>query len=203
MTFQVTQAFTDRVPELASLTGRAFADDPNADVALGDGAGRVTGRSMVPSRTDACRASWVSLGSRTRAGRCSCGFRRVTRSCTLQIDQEARRAAASLSDDEGVRSESYLDWIAEQLPPEPHWLLDHIAVPLRVRRRAKASAGALIEGFRDCRVSRSRHGPGLPRDGEAGERCDLQSASWFRVTLHDDASLPMDRTSVWFMRFEP
>jgi len=37
-------------------------------------------------------------------------------------------ASWARADDGGVRNASYWDWIAEQLPPAPHWFLDHIAV---------------------------------------------------------------------------
>ena len=195
MTIEVTQASIDRVPELAPLTGRAFADDPNAVWSLGAEATE----SQVVEWFRAFQMLAASHGFLWEAGRglgAAVWFPPGEAERYLHIDQEARSAAASLSDDGGVRSASYWDWIAAQLPPEPHWFLDHIAV--RADQRGKGIGRALI----DVGLSGARSAS-VPAFLETArpENVPIYEHIGFRVTLDDDA--PWNGPHVWFMRFDP
>ena len=192
---EVVQASVERVPELATLFGRAFADDPNALWSLGAKAtegqviewfaaflGLAAPRGLVWEAEDGLGAAiWFPPGAEQ-------AYR--------DVEAGVRGTIASLSDDGGVRNESYWDWIAEHLPSEPHWFLDSLAVRQDRRGRGigKTLIGLGLTGARNAEV------PAFLETARP-ENVPLYEHLGFRVTYQEDA--PASGPHVWFMRFDP
>jgi GNAT superfamily N-acetyltransferase len=192
---EVTRASIDRVPELASLIGRAFADDPNALWSLGPAATpeQVIQWFEAPDRIVAQEGLLWEAGHALGA---ALWFPPGTEDPYRDYDRESRRVIKVLADDGGTRGSSYWDWIEEHLPSKPHWFLDSIAV--RADQRGKGFGRALIDiGLRGAKEE------GVPAFLETArpENVPKYEHVGFRVVNDEDA--PSSGPHVWFMQFDP
>jgi len=195
MDVEIVQATPDRVPELAEVLGRAFADDPMiawpfsaaADVA------RVTRLFEIIddefSRSDMLwevpRARGVAMWVPPD------GFERY-----LDAELATRAPVTALTADDGMRYQAFWDWIESNLPDEPQWFLDHVAVAESERGRGIGSA---LVRF------------GLERAADDDVATTLETARPANVPLYEhlrfetylEADAPDGGPHVWFMRADP
>ena len=171
MPIDIKPATFERVPDLARLLGRAFADDPMFLWPLGFQASveRLTGffrafdERLSPSGLvweagdGAGVAGWVPPGSDAEM---------------MEIDRELRPEVSAYTDDGGTKYEAMWEWIAGNFPEEPFWYLDHIAV--EAEQRGGGVGTALIQ--HGTRVRRSRRRARVPGDRPARERRVLRAA---------------------------
>jgi GNAT superfamily N-acetyltransferase len=102
-------------------------------------------------------------------------------------------AIAALTPDGGERYEQFWAWVGEQLPPEPRWFLDQLAVEPAAQGRG--IGGAMLRA-----AIASAEGDGLPLVLETGvpSNVPLYERFGFRVTL--EAEAPGGGPRIWFMR---
>jgi ribosomal protein S18 acetylase RimI-like enzyme len=192
---QVERAGPERVPALAALLGRAFADDPMFVWPFGSArtAERAEGFFRAFDERlaelgwlwampdDAGAAAWIPPGNDA---------------VLTDLDRELQPAVAAITDDGGVRVDTMLAWIADHFPEEPFWYLDHIGVA--AERRGDGLGTALIE-----------HGLALAaRDGVPAflETARPRNVAYyerrgFRTTA--DGDVPGGGPHIWFMRSDP
>jgi GNAT superfamily N-acetyltransferase len=190
MSVTIVRATPGRVPELAELLGRAFADDPMLVWPFGAGrAEEITTFFRVFDERIAARgwlweagtglgvAAWIPPGSDE---------------AMLEIDRSLRPTLAGA----GGRHEEMWEWIADRFPDEPFWYLDHIAVD--GAHRGTGLGAALI-----------RHGldfadrdavPAFLETGRPGNVAYYERRG-FRTVSDDDA--PGGGPHIWFMRHDP
>jgi GNAT superfamily N-acetyltransferase len=101
-----------------------------------------------------------------------------------------------LSDDGGVRYESFWDWIESHIPDEPLWLLDSIAVDPRVQGHGYGRS--LIEMGQSKAATT---GSGAILSTAAERNISIYRKCGFHVVDHLDA--PDGGPHVWFMRWDP
>ena len=195
MEVEIVQATPDRVPELAELLGTAFADDPIVtwpfpgitDVAratrlfeiLDDEFARSDMLWEVPRARGV--AMWVPPD----------GFDRY-----LDAELATRGPVSALTDDDGERYRAFWDWIETNLPDEPQWFLDHVAVAASERGRGIGSA--LIRF-------------GLERADDEDVTTTLETARPENVAIYEhlgfetylEADAPDGGPHLWFMRADP
>jgi GNAT superfamily N-acetyltransferase len=192
MDVEIVSATHERVPELAELLGRAFADDPiitwpfpaASDVAratrlfeiLDDEFARSDFLWEAPPARGV--AMWVPPD----------GFERY-----LDAELATRDPVTALTDDGGVRYQAFWDWIESNLPDEPQWFLDHVAVAESERGRGIGSA--LIRF-------------GLERAADDDVTVTLETARAWNVPIYEhlgfetylEADAPDGGPHLWFMR---
>jgi GNAT superfamily N-acetyltransferase len=195
MSIPITRAAPDRVPELAALLGRGFADDPMFLWPLGPDVGteqiegffrsfneRLAERGWLWEAGDGIGvAAWLPPGADD---------------VMMDIDRELRPAVVRGTDDGGTRYASMWEWIAEHFLDEPFWYLDHIGVD--AEHRGGGVGTALIQhglAFAD------RDGvPAFLETGRPGNVAYYERRG-FRTTAEGNA--PGGGPHIWFMRYDP
>ena len=138
----VERASPDRIPALAALLGRAFADDPMFIWPFGAEVTRSHAHDFFlafDERLSALGWLWATPGDEGVAAWIPPGEDETM----MDLDRELRPSIASLAPDGGARYEAMWEWIASNLPSEPFWYLDHLAVESKARRSGLGTA--LIE----------------------------------------------------------
>ena len=195
MDLEIVRAGPDRVPELAALLGRAFADDGMIRYPFPSGDPYEQTRRMfaILDEPFACAGMvWevpVARGVAMWVGPDE--FERYVR-----IETERREAIEALTDDGGARYRAFWDWIEATLPDERQWFLDHLAVDQR--HRGEGIGSALV-----------RFGLDLARRDEViatletarPENVPIYEHLGFRTYLEADA--PDGGPHLWFMRADP
>ena len=195
MPIDIKPATFERVPDLAGLLGRAFADDPMFLWPLGSQASveRITGFFRAfDERLSASGWLWEAGDAAGVAGWIPPG----SDAEMMEIDRELRPQIAAYTDDGGKKYEVMWEWIAGNFPDEPFWYLDHIAVELE--HRGGGVGTALI-----------RHGlafadrDGVPAFLETGRPGNVAyyERRGFRTT--SDGDVPGGGPHIWFMRYDP
>ncbi len=105
-------------------------------------------------------------------------------------------ALASLTPDGGERYERFWSWVGSMLPPEPHWLLDQLAVEPAAQGRG--IGGAMLR-FAIERAQRQ----GLPVCLETGVPANLPLYERFGFRTLREADAPDGGPRIWFMRRDP
>jgi GNAT superfamily N-acetyltransferase len=195
MPIDIRPATFERVPDLARLLGRAFADDPMFLWPLGSRASveRITGFFRAfDDRLSSLGWLWEAGDGVGVAGWIPPG----SDAEMMEIDRDLRPEIAVHTDDDGKRYESMWEWIAGSFPDEPFWYLDHIGVD--AGNRGTGVGTALIQ-----------HGlafaarDGVPAFLETGrpENVGYYERRGFRTT--SDANAPGGGPHIWFMRHDP
>ena len=195
MPVPIVRATSERVPELASLLGRSFADDPmflwplgsNLDAEPVEGFFRIFDERLASlgwlweAGDGVGVAAWIPPGS-DRA--------------MMDLDRELRPAVVRGTDDGGTRYEGMWDWIAGHFPHEPFWYLDHIAVDAWHRGRG-VGAALITHG-----LAFADH-DGVPAFLETArpENVGYYERRGFRTV--SDADVPGGGPHIWFMRYDP
>ena len=195
MSIPITRAPLDRVPDLAALLGRAFADDPMFLWPLGSDVGteqiegffrsfneRLAERGWLWEAGDGIGvAAWLPPGADD---------------VMMDIDRELRPAVVRGTDDGGTRYVSMWEWIAENFLDEPFWYLDHIGVD--AEHRGGGVGTALIQhGL----AFAERDGvPAFLETARPGNVAYYERRGFRTVT---DADAPGGGPHIWFMRYDP
>jgi predicted N-acetyltransferase YhbS len=191
----VERATEDRVPELAALLGRAFADDPMFLWPLGSDAIEAKATAFFLAfdlRLSALGWLWATSTGDGVAAWIPPGEDEAM----MDIDRELRPKIARVTEDGGARYEAMWEWIASRLPEEPFWYLDHLAVDAASRRSGLGTA--LIRHGLDLA---DRDGvPAFLETARVGN-VDYYERRGFRVVA--DADVPGGGPHLWFLRYEP
>lgn len=189
MSVPVVRATPDRVLELATLLGKAFADDPMLVWPFGG--------SKLESITTFFRAfdeQIAGLGWLWEAGSgigVAAWIPPGSDGAMLDIDRAIRPTLIGAE----TRHAEMWEWISEHFPKEPFWYLDHIAVD--PGHRGGGIGTALIQhglAFADH--------DGVPAFLETGrpENVGYYERRGFRTISDDDA--PGGGPHIWFMRYD-
>jgi ribosomal protein S18 acetylase RimI-like enzyme len=181
-------------PALASMLGRAFADDPmirwklRADV----GAAEI-GATFVPLVEAHLGAGTL----RTVAGAHAVAAW-VPPELAERFDELARSGRAAVlpyTDDDGARFDAFWDWVADRLPTDA-WYLDFVAVD--PSRQGEGLGSALVrDGLLRARAS----GAAAFLLTETPSNVGLYERLGFRTVERADA--PGGGPPIWFMRADP
>jgi ribosomal protein S18 acetylase RimI-like enzyme len=191
----IERATPDRVPALAGMLGRAFADDPMFVWPLGASSTEHHAEGFFRAfdqRLAGLGWLWTTPGDHGVAAWIPPG----RDDAMMDIDRELRPAIGAVTPDGGARYEAMWEWIASKLPDEPHWYLDHIAVD--AGSRGSGLGSALIQ-----------HGLAMAdRDGVPAfletartENVGYYERRGFRVAAHED--VPGGGPHIWFMSHAP
>jgi GNAT superfamily N-acetyltransferase len=195
VTIEISQAAPDRVPEIASLMARAFADDPMVTWPLPPDSTEELVRLMFRWLEEPMAERGMLWEAGPGLG-AAAWFPPGEDESFVEIDREVRRRMASLFDDGGGRYESFWDWLTKCMPDEPHWYLDHIGVD--AEHRGRGVGRSLI----DWGLARAK-ADGVPAFLETARpgNVPMYEHLGFRVVLDEDA--PGGGPHVWFLRFDP
>lgn len=191
---QIVDATANDVERLASMLGRAFADDPMIRWKLRPGVGASEiGSTFVP-----LLGAHLSVGTLRTIREADAVAAWMPPELAARFDELARSGRAAVlahTDDDGARFDAFWDWVAEHLPNDA-WYLDFVGVDPAHQGR----------GF----------GTALVRDGLARARASGSSgflltetpgnvALYERLGFHvvDLADAPGGGPRIWFMRADP
>lgn len=184
------------MPVLAGVLARAFAADPMTTWPLADDDDLPARIRSVFEIVDTAYAAegWIhatanELGVMSLLPPGSTGREQ-------ELAEAMAPAIAALTPDGGARYERFWAWIGEQLPAEPHWLLDQLAVEPAAQGRG--IGGAMLRAAIE-RAERDRL-PLVLETGVAGN-VPLYERFGFRATHAREA--PGGGPRVWFMRRDP
>lgn len=195
MTVEIRLATRERVPAVAAMLARAFADDPMIQVSLAPEDRDERARRFFTLLDE----EWADLGVLWEAGDAAGAAAWIPpEQHDALADQNAalRDAFHALSPDGGVLHDALWDWVESKIPDEPVWFLDQIGVD--PTRQGEGIGGALIElGLGWARRD------GTPAFLETGIARNVAYYERFGFRLVDEGDAPLDGPHVWFMRFEP
>jgi ribosomal protein S18 acetylase RimI-like enzyme len=195
MTVPVTRASVDRVPDLAHLLGRAFFDDPMIRWPMMDGAGeevvieyfhafdrRIAEHGWLWEAGDGLGvAAWIPPGSNE---------------VVMDFDRELRPLLAQATDDDGARYDTMWKWIADTLPDEPYWYLEHLAVD-RTHRNAGVGSALIDHGLAFAKND------GVAAALETARPANVSYYEHRGFRTYADADVPGGGPHIWFMRSDP
>jgi GNAT superfamily N-acetyltransferase len=192
----VRPAAVSEIPALAGVLARAFVADPMVTwpmVSDDDLAARI--RTMF----EIVDTPFAGEGWMHAAGD-GLGAMSLMPPDTGEREQEIAEAVApalaALTPDGGVRYERFWAWISSALPPEPHWLLDQLAVEPAAQGRGIGSA---MLRFAIERAERD----GLPLFLETGMPANVPLYERFGFRVMRVADAPDGGPPIWFMRRDP
>jgi len=189
----VRPAAPSEIPVLAGVLARAFAADPMVRwpmVSSDELPGRI--RTMF----EIVDTAYAGEGWVYTAGE-GLGVMSLMPPASAERERELADATApalaALTPDGGERYEHFWAWVLAMRPPEPHWLLDQVAVEPAAQGRG--IGGAMLR-FAIERAERD----GLPLRLETGVPANvpLYERFGFRETRTADA--PDGGPHIWFMR---
>lgn len=195
MGLEIVRAGPERVPQLAAVLGRAFADDTilTWPFPIGNDVGRAV-RAFEILDDEFARADLLWEIPRARGVAMWVppdAFDRY-----LEAENATRELMTALTDDDGVRYQAFWDWIEANLPDEPQWFLDHIAVAESERGRGVGSA--LIR-FGLEKAARA----GVPATLETSRRGNVAIYEHLGFRTYLEADAPGGGPHLWFMRADP
>jgi GNAT superfamily N-acetyltransferase len=192
----VRHAAVSEIPVLAGVLARAFAADPMVRwpmVSDDELPGRI--RTMFEIVDSAyADEGWIYTAAE------GLGVMSLMPPASAQREREladvTAPALAALTPDLGERYERFWAWIGSMLPPEPHWLLDQVAVEPAAQGRG--IGGAMLR-FAIERAERD----GLPVCLETGAPANVPLYERFGFRVTREAAAPDGGPHVWFMRRNP
>lgn len=194
---EITRAERERMPALAAVLARAFADDPIIRWPLPDGVDDLEDRvqSMFTwAYEDLADLGmvWETAGGDGVAVWVPPGGAELL----LASDQAVREQLATLTHDGGHRYGVLWDWIEAQLPDEPHWFLDALAVE-PARRSQGIGSGLVRWGVEQARDD------GVPATLETGTERTVGFYERFGFRVVHEGEPAVGGPHVWFMRLDP
>jgi ribosomal protein S18 acetylase RimI-like enzyme len=188
---EITRATSDRVPLLASVLARSFADDPmirwpfhdrlideRAEPLFAAILAEYQRSDMVWEADDGAGVSvWIPPGSDAGLD---------------QMNVATRSAIPPLTDDGGERYHAFWGWLESHIPDEPHWMLDMVGVD--PDQQGQGIGSALV-----------RHGLSLAdRDGvsaflETGNPRNVPYYERLGFRVIDEGNAPDGGPHIWFM----
>jgi GNAT superfamily N-acetyltransferase len=196
MTVCIVPATPAEIPALAALLARAFARDPMVvwPMVTSDGLeARIRGQFELVDTMFAAQG-WIH---RTDDGS---GVMALVppdgHAAAREIDEAANDGMANLTPDRGERYARFWAWIEAVHPPEPHWLLDQVAVEPSAQGRG---IGSSMVGHAIELAARS----GLPLFLETGVARNVALYERLGFGLMHEADAPGGGPRVWFMRRDP
>jgi GNAT superfamily N-acetyltransferase len=184
----------DRIDAYADLFATGFADDELITWPLRPGDGEALAREQwLPLGRGMLDAGW--LWEAPAALGIAAWVPPDGAAGLLDMDARWVEAVRSLTDDEGVRLEALWGWIEGQLPAEPHWFLDHIAVA--AEHRGEGIGSALVRFGLD---RASTDGVCAFLETSRERNVPIYEHLGFRVVLAEPA--PGDGPVIWFMRWD-
>jgi GNAT superfamily N-acetyltransferase len=192
---EASLAGEDRVEVLASVFGRAFANDPMM-------LWSIAGKKSPTERFTRCFAYFLEAAVKldlvweVNSGRGAAVWIPPGRCDQWQEHPWNQERILEMSDDGGDRYDSFWSWIDVHSPHEPLWQLDSIAVDPMVQGRGYG--GALI---RACLAQAKTSGLGAFLSTGAERNVAIYTRYGFHVEEHIDA--PGGGPHIWFMRWEP
>ena len=195
MPIEIRRVTSERVPAVAAMMTRAFADDPMITVSLAPEDRAEPMRRFFTLIDD----QWAEIGALWEADDAAgvaawLGPEHAT--ALADQSEEPQEAFHALSADGGVKHDALWDWIESEIPDEPLWYLDQIGV--EPARQGQGIGASLMQlGLERARAD------GLPAFLETAIAGNVgyYEGFGFRVTVHDDA--PLGGPHIWFMRFDP
>jgi GNAT superfamily N-acetyltransferase len=196
---EIVRAAPDRLGPLSELLGRAFVDEPMLRWPLGthgDLAARfirafelqyetLVERGMLWEARDARVARGAALWIPAAAGEAY--------DASLEASRERIHA---LTDDGGRRWDRFWEWVEANLPAEPVWHLDAVAVAPPYRG---TGIGAALIRFGLERARRER----APAFLETATQGNIAVYRHFGFEVIHHANAPDGGPHVWFMRARP
>jgi GNAT superfamily N-acetyltransferase len=191
---EISQPTPDRIPALADMLGRAFVDEPMLTWSMGGDPGDLAVRLAVEFRL--LNEVFVRHGALWQAGDglgAACWIPPGLTDVIAEANAASDPATIPLTDDGGVRRASMWEWVESQLPAEPAWFLDHVAVD--PANQGLGVGRALIE-FGLARADADGVGvlleTGTPRNVPYYER--------FGFSVISEGDAPGGGPHIWFMR---
>ena len=180
------------VPLLAGVLARAFAADPMVRWPMTTG-------DDLPARIrtmfEIVDTAYAGEGWLHVAGE-ELGVMSLLPPGSRQREQEIADAVApaiaALTPDGGERYERFWAWIGSLLPPEPHWLLDQVAVEPAAQGRG--IGGAMLR----VAIERAER-DGLPLVLETGVSANVPLYARFGFSVIREADAPDGGPRIWFM----
>ena len=195
MTIEIRRATRERVPALAAMLARAFADDPMILVTLGPGDVEDRMRRYFTLIDEL----WADLGVLFEADEAAGVAAWVSPEHVNGLalsNALMREGLHALSPDGGERHDALWDWVESRIPNEPHWFLDQIGVD--PDRQDEGIGRALMEfGLEHARRD------AMPAFLETGVARNVGYYERFGFRVVEEGDAPMDGPYVWFMRFDP
>jgi GNAT superfamily N-acetyltransferase len=114
----------------------------------------------------------------------------------LEIEGPTRELIRPLTDDGGARYDVFWDWLGGQLPDEPCWFLDIVAVD------ATARGGGLGRRLIEHGLARA-DADGLPAFLETSRPDNVALYERFGFRLVDELGAPGNGPAIWFLRADP
>ena len=192
----VRPAASSEIPVLAGVLARAFAADPMVCwpmVADADLPARILAMFELVDTPYAGEGWMYTAGE-------GLGVMSLMPPASAQLEREFAEAVApalaSLTPDGGERYERFWSWVGSMLPPEPHWLLDQLAVEPAAQGRG--IGGAMLR-FAIERAERQ----GLPVCLETGVPGNVPLYERFGFRTLREADAPDGGPRIWFMRRDP
>jgi GNAT superfamily N-acetyltransferase len=192
---EIRRAPRERVPVLASMLARAFAEDPMVQLPLEPDPDRERTRAYFQLLDEV----WADLGFLWEAGDGAGAAAWVPPdglSGLADVNERLSDAFRPLTSDAGARHDTLWDWVESKIPSEPLWFLDQVGV----------DPGRQGEG-----IGRALIGVGLERARadhvaaflETGVQRNVAYYERLGFRLVEDEDSPSGGPHVWFMRFDP
>jgi len=190
----VVDAVSTDVGRLASMLGRAFADDPMIRWKLRP----EVGASEIGSTFEPLLGSHIAAGTLRTVQDVAAAAAWIPHELVERFDElgrSGREAILPLTDDRGARFDAFWDWVAEHLPSDA-WYLDFVGVEPGLQGRGYGTA-LVLDGLTRAHA-----------EGAAGfllteteRNVALYERLGFRVQERADA--PGSGPTIWFMRADP
>jgi uncharacterized protein YhfF/GNAT superfamily N-acetyltransferase len=192
----VRPAASCEIPALAGVLARAFAADPMVRWPMVSGS-ELSAR--IRTMFEIVDTPFAGEGWIYTAGE-GLGVMSLMPPASADREQEIADAIApalaALTPDGGERYERFWAWVSCMLPPEPHWLLDQIAVEPAAQGRGMG--GAMLR-FAIKRAERHR----LPLCLETAVPGNVPLYERFGFRVMRAADAPDGGPHIWFMRRDP